>query len=104
MDIVALYHSLTLADLLPWIAAVVFGATALLRVMPVPSSDSSSSYVQLYGLVHLLANFKNFVNSPQFAPAQIASSLGRIEAAIAAIPSPAIGVTVAAQATTAVAA
>jgi hypothetical protein len=89
-NLIALYHSLTLADVLPWVVASVFTATAVLRIMPAPTADSSPAYVSAYGFVHLIANLRAYVGSPQFSPAFIAGKLASIEdAVLAALPPPA---------------
>ncbi len=68
MDITVLLASLSLTSIVPYVTAAIAFATAILLVLPAPTTTSSSVYTAIYGGVHLVANLKP-APAPVAAPA-----------------------------------
>ena len=68
MDITTLLASLSLSSIIPYVTALIAIATAILLVLPAPTTASSGVYTVIYGAVHLVANLKP-APAPAAAPA-----------------------------------
>ncbi len=58
MDIVSLLAATPYASIIPYITFVIAIATAVLLLLPAPTTASSTVYSVIYGAIHFIGNLK----------------------------------------------
>ncbi len=59
MDIVSFIAATPYASIIPYLTFIIAIASAILLMLPVPTTASSSVYVLIYGTLHFIGNLKS---------------------------------------------